>query len=64
MHKSYNDIVQTCKLASYKFEPGKNQNFWAEYWVDENYQYKAIFPENETSVFPLTYYTKTHDENF
>ena len=63
-NKGYNEIVDTCTLVDYKQEFAAKGSLWVEYWQDDAHQYRALFSENGTSAFPLTYFTtpkETHD---
>ena len=56
-NKSYNEIVKTCLLVDYKEEFAAHGSIWAEYWVDENKTYRAIFTNQQTGFLPHTIYT-------
>lgn len=55
-HKSYNEIVATCKLVDYKEEFAAKGSIWAEYWLDESATYKAVFTNHQTGWLPHTIY--------
>lgn len=55
MHKSYNEIVATCKLLDYIEELAGKFSVFCEYWEDDMYIYSAIFSPLSDSFFPHTY---------
>ena len=58
MHKSYNEIVDTCKLVAYKEEFTSKNSVWVEYWEDCFNSYRCLFTPNSDSTLPLTYFTE------
>jgi hypothetical protein len=53
----YLEIVEKCELFDYLLEQDREGKFtWVEYWIDDNYLYKAIFSTDDKSFLPLTYY--------
>lgn len=62
MQKGYTEIVKSCLLVDYREELAGKHSIWAEYWVDETKQYRAIFTNQQVSFFPHTIYTDHLDE--
>lgn len=53
---SYNEIVKSCKILDYRLEYAAGGSVWAEYWDGDDVMYKALFPPDNTSFLPTTYF--------
>ena len=53
---SYNEIVKSCKILDYRLEYAAGGSVWAEYWDGDDVMYKALFPPDNTSLIPTTYF--------
>ena len=54
-NKSYNEIRESALLVGYNYKLATNHGLWVEHYVDETYEYFALF--GETSQLPLTIIT-------
>ena len=58
MHKSYNEIITTCKHVDYKEEFTSNGSLFVEYWHDTINKYRCLFSTTSDSSLPITYFTE------
>jgi len=62
-NKSYNEIVDTCTLVSYKQEFTSKDSVWVEYWQDDTHRYRCLFTPTSLDILPLTYFTEPINDN-
>ena len=53
-NKSYHEIRATSLLVDYNMYFAGKYPIWIEKYVDENYEYQAIFSPDSTSLLPST----------
>lgn len=48
-------------LVNYKLEYACKTGVYVEYWIDENFLYKAFFPEHLEYNLPMTMTKEPHE---